>query len=891
MFIETILAALGRDQPAFEQAALRLTGSQTKTMLLELARWLEEHCEPGDRVAAISRNRVETVLLEWATYYRGCIWIGIPSREREAANVERILADFTPTLLVLDRSAPYGGSSLDREAFPAQEVEPPSALDPVRFRALRRKGRPQPADTTRFEVDDERVQRIRYSSGSTGEPKAVAYMDRTSQAILEMITAEILSKGQEKAVLNALPLAWAAGSLIAPALHLGRKNVILESWNAAELARAVAQEESVLTFLTPGSLAELVRFSELHGAGWAHGLKRVLVAGSPLPVWTLRRAQALFEGAQFVVTLGQTEASFPITLYPAPRDPPGAAPPHEALVPLGALTNAYIESEIGEDGELRLRGAAVAPAIWQPEAGGAEGCFVALPKPHSTGDRVRCDAHKNLHYLGRKTTPWRVHDGLPVPDAIEAVVNDCPGIRRSRVDLIERGEKGVQADITVQPEASLPRTERVRRFFEAYRAEACLPNVVLDHIEIAPVPLTLSGKLLRPGRKPSRTRDAEPPGGGSPSPGSWREVDLSSIASGPLYFYVGAGLSTAAGLVGWSEMACLIWRYLDQYERAQPDDCPLDSADDNERFLADFVIRNTELGSGVRILSRESEGPGAETSDGRAFSRAALLNMLLRYRAPRYRVIPAHNKCAESEPGGSPRPRPGEEPNAEDLAVHHLLWKCGCHGILTSNYDLLLEHTHSLAGRGAALRSYRYTADLLRFILSNRRFVLHLHGDINDIATMEFHPSNAWEKGGSLGPPGNRGEDLRRVYARILERGHVIYLGCGFRDETIRRLHDGRRGPGEAGRTSWLALVPRAELPRILAHQFPGITFLTWDDPGEVREFVERVHSVRSQASRVERPSLEASDLHRQLFHSEPGAALRRNLCTDPWTCKALAPR
>jgi NAD-dependent SIR2 family protein deacetylase len=147
-------------------------------------------------------------------------------------------------------------------------------------------------------------------------------------------------------------------------------------------------------------------------------------------------------------------------------------------------------------------------------------------------------------------------------------------------------------------------------------------------------------------------------------------------------------------------------------------------------------------------------------AESRTLGRAALLNMLLRYRAPRYCLLPGRDEADEGV-SELPRRRPGKEPSDEDLILQRLVWQSGCHGILTSNYDLLLEHAHSRLEKGGALRSYRYTADLLRYILSNRRFILHLHGDINDIATMQCHPSHAWSTGIFADQEGP-GTDLKR---------------------------------------------------------------------------------------------------------------------------------
>ncbi len=382
-------------------------------------------------------------------------------------------------------------------------------------------------------------------------------------------------------------------------------------------------------------------------------------------------------------------------------------------------------------------------------------------------------------------------------------------------------------------------------------------------------------------------------GAAANSSSSWRKYDLSAIANGPLYYYVGAGLSMASGLVGWSEMASLVWQYRKSYEdKRRPGTPPGDIAEQNERYLDSFVTQRASQGSRVKLLSRKSE---MLITEGRALGRAALLNMLLRYRSPLVRLVPGYKKV-DARPEAKPRLRPGEEPTAEDLAVQSLLWESGCHGILTSNYDLLLEHAFSLFKYGVALRSYRYTADLLRYVLSNRRFVLHLHGDINDIATMLFRPSGAWAKWCPKGlglpmVPGSTGDDLKRVYANILNRGHVIYLGCGFRDDTIRQLHNGWDSQVTTPGTTRLALVLKSEIEeRDVRPDFPKIKFLTWEDPKEVREFVERVVLIRKEAGWREHPSLEATDLHRQLFLSRSPATLRRNLRTEPWTCKALKP-
>ena len=362
----------------------------------------------------------------------------------------------------------------------------------------------------------------------------------------------------------------------------------------------------------------------------------------------------------------------------------------------------------------------------------------------------------------------------------------------------------------------------------------------------------------------------------------WQRFDFSRLESGPLYFYLGAGLSMDAGLVSWSEMACLIWWYLKHYEKKKDLSlCPTDDAEENAAFLQEFIAEKETRESSVRIMSRESKDP-------RALGRTALLNVMLRRRAPRIQLVPGHGEAVLARPPAMLRDRPGRELDTEDLVLHSLVWRTGCHGVLTSNYDMLLEHAFSLYNHGADLHSYRYTADFLRYLLSNRRFVLKLHGDINDLRTMEFDPKGAWEEEGSLGGEEARGRDLEKIYSAALRRGHMIYVGCGFRDQTIQNLHDAWTPEGELLRHCRVALIPGKELEQV-ADRFRGIEFVTCEDPSfEVRQFLERVVAVRSEVDEPWRPCLEASDIYRQIFLFPTDDPPVQNVATELWTCRGI---
>jgi hypothetical protein len=371
--------------------------------------------------------------------------------------------------------------------------------------------------------------------------------------------------------------------------------------------------------------------------------------------------------------------------------------------------------------------------------------------------------------------------------------------------------------------------------------------------------------------------------GGLEQPRHWSEFSLSDL--GPehsLYFYVGSGLSTAAGLVGWTEMACMIWWYLTDRGDPTPGPCPENGGRENEKFLAAFMgLRDDD---GHKLLSHES---------AKALDRTVLLNLILRYREPSMKYI-THGGTAQKRTPERPRTRCGREPDPEDLVLQSLIWRTGCHGVLTSNYDMLLEHAYSAFSHGSALRSYRYDASFLRYIMSNRRFVLKLHGDINDIGTMQLNPEDFWIKKGKIYERYRK--DLTTVYRDTLKQGHMVYVGAGFRDSTIIYLHehwrdeqsvsDGSESPTGSPKFR-VALVPDWELDTMKGEiqaktegfrkrgedvsekAFDDVKFLTYREReyDALPDLLSRIIDARGNDHRSTwRPSQEAHDIYKRMF-------------------------
>ena len=164
--------------------------------------------------------------------------------------------------------------------------------------------------------------------------------------------------------------------------------------------------------------------------------------------------------------------------------------------------------------------------------------------------------------------------------------------------------------------------------------------------------------------------------------------------------------------------------------------------------------------------------------------------------------------------------------------------------------------------------------------------MLKLHGDINDIRTMQLNPEVFW-KGLS---DEKWGMALKEVYGCALKKGHMVYLGTGLTDATIAHLHQAWRDKNEKSEYLRVALFPSWEFDHIKPRVFNDIEFLTYDRdtlPAQaVREFLSRIVDVRrSNKDKDWRPCEEATDIRNQMFLSAPGEPLEQRHATEAWSC------
>lgn len=343
-----------------------------------------------------------------------------------------------------------------------------------------------------------------HTSGSTGQPKAVAVSHRS---LLSLVDSYRRLYGVGKKVTRVLQLAgfgfdvatadFARTLLTGGCLVMCPEQTVLSPPDLVRLIRAADVE---YVEITPSVLRPLV--AHLAAVGERLDSLTHLVVGGEL--WSgaeYRAARAVTgPGVRIFNTCGLTEVTVDNTWYETDADAGYA----QGSVPIGtpfASTEALVlddDLQPVRHGELYLGGDQVARGyLGDPAATAAR--FVPAPdgpsgaRLYRTGDVVSYDADDVLVHRGRLDDVVKVN-GVRVSLAeVQTALADCPGVGVARVDLLEHDARTVLAAylVAADPTAELDIAE-VRRWIAARLPRAMVPTVMA----VVPVlPTTSGGKV------------------------------------------------------------------------------------------------------------------------------------------------------------------------------------------------------------------------------------------------------------------------------------------------------------------------------------------------------------------------------------------------------------
>ncbi|MCY1144094.1 amino acid adenylation domain-containing protein [Actinoplanes sp. Pm04-4] len=363
------------------------------------------------------------------------------------------------------------------------------------------RARPRP----RVRIDGAHPATVFFTSGSTGNPKAVVSPHRATTRLFT--PGGFADFGPGHTMLQAAPCSWDAFSL--------------EVWGPLISGGtcAVAEQDHLL----PGILADLIRTTEVDtawlttslfnllvdeddpGKSCFAGLRQVLTGGERLSPAHVASLLARHPDVDLINGYGPVEScvfatTHKISAMDCARDtgiPLGTPVPQTTVLVLDG------ERVLPRDslGEICIAGAGLAIGYaGDPDATDAAFATVQLDgvptRVYRTGDFGLIDSDGLLHFRGRRDLQIKIAGYRIEPEEIEAVARQLPGVRDVAVvaTAAQDGESARLLLLYTTAAGDAPRPHAVRRALVAVLPAYLVPHVVR---QMTTLPTTATGKLDR----------------------------------------------------------------------------------------------------------------------------------------------------------------------------------------------------------------------------------------------------------------------------------------------------------------------------------------------------------------------------------------------------------
>ncbi len=433
----------------------------------------------GSRVAILSRNRFEILILHFACARVGAILVPLNWR-LSPVELESILLDCAPDVLVSDGVAaaevPAGCTAVDLET-----------LSMLIRDAEEAPGRHSDPDLPSLML---------YTSGTSGWPKGAMLSERNLLATALNFT--VLGQVTPNSVFLAdAPMFHVIGLVtnFRPALLMGGTVVVSSGFDPLTTLARLADEELLIShyFCVP-QMADMLRASPAFDPKGLRSLVAIFTGGAPHPAASIR--QWLDDGITIADGYGMTEAGTVLGM-PLDREVIARKAGSAGLLPPTIRHRIVDEQDRpcapGEVGELLLSGDNITGGYWnRPEetakAFTDDGFF-------RTGDLVRSDQDGFFYLVDRKKDMFISGGENVYPAEVEAALREHPDIAEACVVGMpdaQWGEVG-HAVLVLRPGASMDEGA-IRAHCEQRLARYKLPKKILA---LDQLPRTGSGKVIK----------------------------------------------------------------------------------------------------------------------------------------------------------------------------------------------------------------------------------------------------------------------------------------------------------------------------------------------------------------------------------------------------------
>jgi acyl-CoA synthetase (AMP-forming)/AMP-acid ligase II len=392
----------------------------------------------GDRVAALLYNSPRAVEVRFALMKAGLCMVALNVRQT-AEEQAYILQHSESCLLILDAEyLPVWEQIRTHCPLLREVIVAAAAAGPYRtYEALIADASPAEPHVM---VSPDDLERIAYTSGTTGRPKGIMKTVGNDLARLrnDFMNEDRLTTADD-VMLNVAPLTHAARVLFRKHYVKGARNIILRRFDAAEVFETLQRERVTTTMLVPTMIIRLLGYARAHEYD-VSSLQRVYYGTAPMPADKLKQAIALF-GNVLRQNYGLSEATQPVLLL-SPQDVAvdGDTRQMQRLASAGRpalgvevriVTEHGAEAGPAEEGELLIRGDIVMAGYWRdPEATreviDADGWL-------HTGDVARKDQDGYIYIIDRKKD-MIISGGFNVyPREVERIIETHQGVQEVAV--------------------------------------------------------------------------------------------------------------------------------------------------------------------------------------------------------------------------------------------------------------------------------------------------------------------------------------------------------------------------------------------------------------------------------------------------------------------------
>jgi fatty-acyl-CoA synthase len=438
-------ARLWPDRPAIWSQGQSWSYVQFAEMADRLGDWLRRrlHVVPGARVADLRYNDHRALVTEFGIVGIGALRVSVNPVGAQA-EIQRQIMLTEPSVLLAQRTLAER-IGLDWLA----SIGLPVVFDDT-FDEVLAGGNPQ-VDFTAAQrpiLDvGEPVIAIRFTGGSTGEPKAVIRTSAQQQWVAASMLADLCPMTADDVFMHTQSLSVGAHSFVLPCVVRGALQVVTERFDAEEVWRLATELGVTVLKCVPTTLRRLTAVAERQGV--PDRLRLVLYGAAPAEADLVQSALVtLGPTVAMAQTYGQCEAPAVIATLTAADHERIRAGWGDMLNAVGrpyAFTDVVIvdgdgrECPTGVSGEVTVRSAIVADWTWRH---GAPHALRPSGQAHRTGDLGRLTAEGLLVLEGRMNDVL-VSGGYNVyPIEVERVLTDHPDVEEACVVGVPHPEWG-----------------------------------------------------------------------------------------------------------------------------------------------------------------------------------------------------------------------------------------------------------------------------------------------------------------------------------------------------------------------------------------------------------------------------------------------------------------